>query len=87
MVDQALSFCPETNPLDNLVLLGHVQVLVLEKQLQVVLAEVANLGVVYQVGEVAADEGEKLRKELLRLELEADVQFVIDNVPDFEVWD
>ena len=55
-----LTLTPETESFDDLVLLSDVQVLVFEKQLEVLLREVLDIRVMDQVSEVLADIGEYL---------------------------
>lgn len=81
-----LAFGPEADGLDHLILLRHVQVLVLEKQFEVIFGQVADLGVRQQEREVLANKAKNLRVELLNFEFEGQFDAVVAKGCQVEVF-
>ena len=56
LVQKLLAICPVADGLDHLILLSDIQELVLENQLEIVLAQISDFWVIDEVREVAAYE-------------------------------
>jgi hypothetical protein len=71
-----LTFKPEANGLDNLILLSYVEILVLQNELEVILGEILDLRIMNQVCEVCTDEAQQLGLQLPKLEMEKHIDLV-----------